>query len=268
MSLKGLAWAGGLVGAGMLAYGALVEAKNLKLERHTLELPHWPERLRGFRIAVLADMHIRDSHSLTLAKRAVAMALDESPDMVVLPGDIVAYWRDETAWLVGEALEPLMLMQGACVAIPGNHEYWGGDASLLAPILEELDIKLLRNEHWVHEGITWVGVDSGNKGEANPFLAMSGVEHKPIVTLWHEPDLVDYLPLGSSLMIAGHSHGGQFRFPGGFIPMKTRHGEKYIEGFYADARTPLYVSRGVGTTGPPSRFLCPPEVSLLTLVPG
>jgi len=151
--------------------------------------------------------------------------------------------------------------------VPGNHEYWQGDACLMEPILAELGVKLLRNESWVHEEITWAGVDSGVAGEANPFMAMESVEKKPVITLWHEPDMVDYLPLGSALMISGHSHGGQFRFPGGFIPMTTRYGKRYLEGFYPEARTPLYVSRGVGTTGPPSRFLCPPEVSLLTLLP-
>ena len=58
MRLSSLAWAGGLVGGGMLVYGALVESKRLVLERHTLRLPHWPDRLKGFRIAVLADLHL------------------------------------------------------------------------------------------------------------------------------------------------------------------------------------------------------------------
>jgi uncharacterized protein len=66
-------------------------------------------------------------------------------------------------------------------------------------------------------------------------------------------------------MISGHTHGGQFRAPWGWAPMKTRNGERYLEGFFPDAPTPLYVSRGIGTTGPPSRLNCPPEVSVLSL---
>lgn len=49
--------------------------------------------------------------------------------------------------------------------------------------------------------------------------------------------------------------------------MKTDLGRKYPRGFYPDAPTPLYVSRGVGTTLLPMRFLCPPEVAILTLEP-
>jgi predicted MPP superfamily phosphohydrolase len=69
-------------------------------------------------------------------------------------------------------------------------------------------------------------------------------------------------------MMSGHSHGGQFRFPGGYTPMHTDLGRAHPRGFYPDAPTPLYVSRGIGTTGPPSRFNCPPEVAILTLMPG
>ncbi len=265
MNWKGLGIAAAAAGAASLVYGALVESKRLVLEKRTLSLPNWPKRLDGYRIAVLGDLHLRDRYSLELAKRAVAMALDQSPDMVALVGDFVGYWKPESAWLLGEALEPLMGMMGNAVAIPGNHDYWLGDPSLLKPVLDELNIKLLRNETWFHDGITWVGVDSFNIGRGDPFLSMLKSKRKPEIVLWHEPDAVKYLPEGASLMISGHSHGGQYRFPGGWAPMHTKGGKHYVHGFYPDAPTPIYVTRGVGTTGPPSRFLCPPEVSLLTL---
>jgi predicted MPP superfamily phosphohydrolase len=49
--------------------------------------------------------------------------------------------------------------------------------------------------------------------------------------------------------------------------MGTKNGEKYVEGFFPDASTPLYVTRGVGTTGPPARMGALAEVSILTLHP-
>jgi hypothetical protein len=57
------------------------------------------------------------------------MALDENPDIVVLPGDLVGHWRTTSPWLLEAVLEPLLLMSGSVIATPGNHEYWGGDAS-------------------------------------------------------------------------------------------------------------------------------------------
>lgn len=269
--------------AGLLVYGALYESKRLVVERRTIALPKWPERLTGFKIALLGDFHVRDRYSLDLAKRAVAEALDATPDMVVLIGDFVGYWKSESARMLGDLLEPLLLMDGNVVAIPGNHEYWNGDPCLLQPILDELNIKFLRNAHWTHLGINWVGIDSANMGRHDPYRAVHGVDvpsgrpetshgpathATPTIVLWHEPDPIDELPFRADLQLSGHAHGGQWRFPG-WTPMSTRNGEKYVGGFFSRrGETPLYVTRGVGTTGPPARFLCPPEVAILTLVPG
>ena len=252
--------------AAMLTYGVLYESHRLVVERHTLRLRGWKRSLNGFKIALLADLHVRDSYSIELAQRAVAAALDAQPDMVVLAGDIVGYWKDGSEDMLAEVLEPLLLMDGNVVAIPGNREYWSGDAEMLRPILDALNIRLLRNENWHHAGIDWIGIDSANAEKANPYLALEGSGDGAAIVLWHEPDMVEKLPFEADLMLSGHSHGGQFIFPGGFVPMKSRNGKKYLGGFYPEARVPLYVSRGIGTTGPPTRFLCPPEVSILTLV--
>lgn len=258
-------------GLGWLVYGALVEANKLVLERHSLHLPRWPKERNGYRIALLADLHIRDKYSIAMAHRAIEMALEESPDMVVIAGDFVGYWKLETPWLLEEALRPLAPMAGRILGVPGNHDYWSGDAGLLRPIGEELGFQILRNEIVEIDGIIWAGVDSVNEGYADPFATMIAAlrrqneTEEPIVTLWHEPDQVGILPSGSALMLSGHSHGGQWRFPWGWRPMGTKNGSRYVEGFYPDTATPLYVSRGIGTTGPPARLGALAEVTILDL---
>ncbi len=258
--------AGAVAGAAAVARGMLHGADDLRLERRTLRLPGWPERLRAYRIAVLADLHLGGEWSVRRAQRAVALALGASPDFVALVGDYVNLWQPDSARWIGDTLEPLRLMDGAAAAIPGNHDYHRGDPSLLAPILSELNVRLLRNESWSRDGITWVGVDSAIEGAARPEEAMRGVSG-PAVGLWHEPDLVGDLPAGCALMLSGHAHGGQGRLFGRFKPMRTKLGSRYVDGFFPDAPTPLYVSRGVGTTLFPTRVDVPPEVSLLTLEP-
>jgi|CXWL01.1.fsa_nt_gi predicted MPP superfamily phosphohydrolase len=268
MKLSSILFALTTASVGLLTYGALYESNKLVLERRRLRFKDWPKRLDGFRIAILADFHLRDIYSVELGKRAVAMALECEPDIVVIPGDIVGYWKPESEAMITEVFEPLLLMNGNAIAVPGNHEYWSGNPSWLAPILDELSIKLLRNEVWRHKGIQWAGIDSANAHQADPFQTMSltDLDDDPIIALWHEPDLVEWLPEGASLQISGHSHGGQFRLPSGWAPKYTVNGKKYPDGFYPDAPTPLFVSRGIGTTGPPSRLFCPPTVSVLELI--
>lgn len=255
----------------MLLYGAFVEAEKLVIRKHTLRLKRWPDHLRGYRIGLIADFHLRDRHTVALTRRAVEAAVAGNPDIIVIAGDFVGYWKPESPWLIEEALEPLKSYAGRVIAIPGNHDYWAGDASFLEPICEELGIRLLRNQSHIQDGICWLGVDSFNAGRADLDAAIADLTNSggkgdfPTNVLWHEPDAVRYLPPIFDLMLSGHSHGGQFVFPGGFIPMKTKNGRKYIGGFYPNAATPLFVTRGIGTTGPPSRFLCPPEVVLITL---
>lgn len=269
MKFRHLVFGVAAASAATLVYGALVESNRLIVQRKRLKLKGWPERLRGFKIALLADLHLRDQYTKSLGQRAVAAVLDEDPDMVVLPGDTVAYWKENSVDLLTDVLEPLLLMEGNVVAVPGNHEYWSGTPDLIRPIYEELNIKLLQNDVWRHQGITWAGIDSAAAEEADPFVTMRKAAElgDPTIVLWHEPDLNEWLPQGAVLMISGHSHGGQFRLPNGWAPMYTRLGEKFVDGFYPDAPTPIFVSRGIGTTGPPSRLFCPPTVDILTLEP-
>lgn len=265
MRWRDWAFLGAATGTAMLAYGAFVEARRLVLEEYDIPLPHWPKRLDGFRIAVVGDFHIWNEATADLARRAVELAVDQAPDMVAMVGDYVGSWTPDRIDLLGHAVEPLLMMDGNAVAVPGNHDYEGGDAGLLFPIFDELNIKLLRNEAWRHNGITWIGIDSANEGEARPEVAQRLAKDEPQIVLWHEPDLVWKLSQGPALQLSGHSHGGQFVFPGGFVPMTSRNGRRYLRGFYPNAPTPIFVTRGIGTTFFPSRFNCPPEVAVLTL---
>ena len=268
MRLRDWAFLAAGASAALLTYGALYESNRLVVERRHLKLRGWKRSLNGFKVALLTDLHLRGHYSLELAQRAVAAALEESPDMVVLGGDLVAYWKPDSEDMLSAVLEPLLLMDGNAVAIPGNREYCAGNPERLRPVLDALNIRYLRNETWLHAGIHWIGIDSANANQSDPMQALGDAGEGAAVVLWHEPDMVDHLPFEADLMLSGHSHGGQFRFPGGLTPMKSKNGSKYLSGFFPETPTPLYVSRGIGTTGPPSRFLCPPEVSILTLSQG
>jgi hypothetical protein len=233
-----------------------------------LELADWPDSRDGYRIGLVADNHIRDRETVSLTRECLSFLVEEEPDVIAFAGDTVAYWKPGVEQMLYEALEPLKDYDGHCVAVPGNHDYFGGSPDQLVPIFDEFRIRLLRNESLSLDGVNWVGVDSALESYADPYGAIRQCDPAdPTVVLWHEPDMVDVLPRGPELMLSGHSHGGQFTTPWGWAPMTSQLGKKYLRGFYPDAPVPIYVSRGLGTTGPPARLFCPAEAALLTLRP-
>ena len=92
------------------------------------------------------------------------------------------------------------------------------------------------------------------------------------VLLYHKPDLA-YAARDRqiNLYLAGHTHGGQVRMPFyGAIFTNSRYGKNFEMGLYHLGQTDLYVSRGIGFVGgigPRARFLCPPEVVVIDLIP-
>lgn len=255
-------------GAGLLLYGMFVETRRFKLETPILRLPSWPASHEGYRIGLLADIHLRPGElTLSQCRRAVEAVLDENPDSIALVGDYVGMWQEGIPEKLAEGLEALKGFDGPKIAIPGNRDYLGGGPENLRPIFDPLGIQLLRNESISADGISYVGIDSANALQADPDKALMSCDaSQPIVVLWHEPDMVLELPEGPELMLSGHSHGGQFVTPWGWAPMTSTNGSIYRSGFYEDAPTPIYVSRGLATTGPPSRLFSTPEASVLTLV--
>lgn len=70
-------------------------------------------------------------------------------------------------------------------------------------------------------------------------------------------------------MLSGHSHGGQVTLP--FLTQYSlpTGATKYIKGHYPDCgvseNLSLYVSKGIGMTVLPFRFLNPPEIMVLQI---
>lgn len=71
------------------------------------------------------------------------------------------------------------------------------------------------------------------------------------------------------LILAGHTHGGQVRFPIiGSLNVVPGHNIKYDMGLFKKNGTKMYVNRGIGTAILPIRFLCPPEITIFGFTKG
>src|SRR5205823_1144688 len=92
-----------------------------------------------------------------------------------------------------------------------------------------------------------------------------GATHSP------EPRVLDaFADDGYDLVMAGHTHGGQLRLPGyGALVTNCELDRSRARGASTwGEHMRLHVSAGLGTSPyAPVRFACPPEATLLTLVP-
>jgi len=68
------------------------------------------------------------------------------------------------------------------------------------------------------------------------------------------------------LLLAGHTHGGQVRFPLiGSVVHSSKLGKRYESGHVFENNHHLFVTTGIGTSIMPVRFGVPPEIVLLTV---
>ncbi|HMS54793.1 MAG TPA: metallophosphoesterase [Fimbriimonadaceae bacterium] len=238
---------------------------RLVVERKTLSLPRWTAS--GLKVALLADMHANRPRAVQRARRALDLAAEERPDCVVLAGDFIDFTRSAIEDDAAMILEPIRNLGVPVLAIMGNHDYWSMVPERVVAALKGAGAQLLRNEVVEVGGVAFAGVDDAIEKRHNLDFFGAGRFDKNLVVLMHEPDIADEMPRHISLQLSGHSHGGQVCLEKGKPIFPPPLGEKYVAGFYqeGEAPVPLYVTRGVGTTGFDIRFRCPPEVSILTL---
>jgi predicted MPP superfamily phosphohydrolase len=265
--LIAIAIACGVVAAA-LAWGHF-EAGWVRLERVPCRLDGLPPELEGLRIVHLSDFHLGvPSRGRRAVKRAVEWAAAESPDLVLISGDLLSRRRGE------RLLRELVARLPCCYAVLGNHDYGISRDPFAEPsaVYDLEPATLLVDEGPTIElrgrRVQVVGVDprSYRRGTARPSrLADPNADLR--ILLCHYPNVVDRLEPGVfHLVLAGHLHAGQIvmPWPGGRLPLAHPRW-RYVHGFYRRPAALLHVSAGLGTTFVPFRFLARPEATELVL---
>ncbi len=241
------------------------------LVRQDLPCPFLRESQHGIKVLHLSDIHADDWTPSVVIERAVRLARQEEPDLVVLTGDFVTRFPEAllpAARALGNLRAPLGVF--ACL---GNHDVWHGRRKI-PETLQQLGVRTLINEAvrvQAPGGPLWIaGLDSawGGRPDLKTTLRHWNA-NEPTLVLLHEPDTADRLAAQKLAVtqFAGHTHGGQVRAPF-WGALQTPHlGHKYVRGHHQTGDVHLYVNAGLGTMGVPFRFLCRPEVSLHRLVP-
>lgn len=254
--------AGALVG-GLAPQACRDHAYHLVVSHHTLKLKRWDAP--GLKVALLSDLHLNGDSQTARAIHAVELARAEKPDLIAIGGDYVEHDRPNVRKYLKEFAQALADSGIPTYSVLGNHDYWSMMSARVVDELHYHKVHVLRNQAMEFRGVTIAGIDDAiDRRQRFDFLDRQ-TSSKSLLSLLHEPDFVEEQPAFVSLQLSGHSHGGQVCGPGGRVLHTPAFGRKYPSGFYPHTPVPLYVSRGVGTTGPDLRAFCPPEVAVLTL---
>jgi uncharacterized protein len=272
---------GSLVAGSLALYGGEIERHWIEITHRDVFIPGLSQAFDGFRIAQLSDIHLDEYTEPFFLRDAVNHVNRLNPDAVFLTGDFVTNGLSPRRFAVGAAWQCADLLNQIQsphrYAVLGNHDVIVGSKDVSAALTAN-GINVLINDHVPIEcagARFWLaGLDDPLVGTPDPELAIPAairnLPHEPIVLLCHAPDYVDDLltsPAGRavSLVLAGHTHGGQIRAPLMSPLILPPLGRKYVEGWFRFGSLQLYVNRGLGTVGVPIRLNCPPEIALLTL---
>jgi len=266
----------GVIVSGLVAYSALIEPYLLLVNRIAVPAPELPSNWDGATVVQLSDAHL--GYPSPAAWRAVEAVRGEHPDLVVVTGDI-ADKRSSISVVLAWAKQLCDAAGVPVVYVAGNHEHWRfGDREAMGQFLDQLrqtGVVVLENESTRisrrsgGSPIVIVGLDDSYSHymdvEAG-FSALAAGERA--IVLEHCPDdVTDIVASGqASLVLTGHTHGGQVRFPlyGNRLAAFLQ-GSPFVRGLYQVDDVPLYVSSGLGMSILPVRFFCPPEVTVFTL---
>ena len=265
---------GRVAAAGLLAvaasggYAALWEPFDYELTERDIFIRGLGAGFDGFRIAQVSDVHHSRIVSIEEVRRVVELARGAKADLIALTGDYSTS-RRQYIEPCAEALGSLEAPQGVW-AVLGNHDHYN-DAELTTRALERRGIQLLTNANTVirrgGDELQLLGVDDWGWGKTDWARALRGVDaSRPSVLLSHEPDVFDAPQARAlSLVLSGHTHGGQVCLPLVGAPARLFMRLPYLRGHYEREGAQLYVSRGTGMIGVPVRFGARPEVAVLRL---
>jgi len=239
----------------------LFEAQWVELNELEVPLERLPAELDGFTILHLSDFHLGTiSLNGRALEQALAWAEGQSIDLVLLTGDLLSRNRAEPR--LRSATARLRARHGV-YSVLGNHDVEAARGVLGEGLLEDSSVVL----EAAGKRIQLVGGDPrpGWSGRRLELLADPSADLT--ILLFHFPDVSEWLPPASyDLIVAGHLHGGQICLPTPRGKLRLEHlRAPHWEGLHEAPAGMLHVSRGLGASFVPFRFLARPEATKLTL---
>ncbi|MFJ4202553.1 metallophosphoesterase [Streptomyces sviceus] len=259
-----VAGAAAAAAVGTVGYGTYGVLRGPGVKRVTVPLAKLPRAAHGYRIAVVSDIHLSPVLGRGFAQKVVDTINSTRPDLIAVVGDLV----DGSVKDLGPAAAPLARLEArhGSFFVTGNHEYFSGAEQWVEEV-RRLGLRPLENDRTELAWFDLAGVNDiagESEGQGPDFTKALGDRDtaRACVLLAHQPvqihDAVDH---GVDLQLSGHTHGGQL-WPGNLL---AKAANPTVAGLERYGDTQLYVSRGAGAWGPPTRVGAPSDITVIEL---
>ncbi|MFI1292417.1 metallophosphoesterase [Streptomyces sp. NPDC020792] len=252
------------VALGTVGHGTYGVLRGPRVKRVTVPLAKLPRAAHGFRIAVVSDVHLGPVLGRGFAQKVVDTVNATQPDLIAVVGDLV----DGSVKDLGPAAAPLAGLRARHGAyfVTGNHEYFSGAEQWVEEV-RRLGLRPLENARTEMPAFDLAGVNDvrgESEGQGPDFERALGDRDtaRACVLLAHQPvQIHEAVRHGVDLQLSGHTHGGQL-WPGSLLAAAAN---PTVAGLERYGDTQLYVSRGAGAWGPPTRVGAPSDITVVQL---
>lgn len=254
----------------LFCYMRIWSHKTIKIREYGIVEENLSSNWNGFKIAHFSDIHFGlTTNEKELEKMVEKINLTKA-DIVVFTGDLFDSSINLSDKNIDDLKNNLSKIQANIkkIAIKGDSDFTNID--LYTEIMTAANFQILENENTLiyqngTDPVLIAGISSITKENVDHKKSLeNNVENiKLKILLAHEPIILDSLEeQEADIVLSGHTIGGYIKIPfmGGII--KKENTEKYLDGFYENYETKLYVTNGIGTEHFPYRFLNSPSINL------
>ncbi|MCG6533490.1 MAG: metallophosphoesterase [Syntrophales bacterium LBB04] len=250
---------------------AYYDTNTIEIKKYQISHASLAEVLSGLKVAHLTDLHIK--RTTDREKKILEILDQEKPDLIFLTGDYITFNGS-----YAPALSFFRQLQApfGVYAVMGNTEYYNENGSCVL-CHKEGSRQLRKKPNPIFLRNSGVEVKINGKllsilGTDDPVTKRSdlkksfthGLSNKASIVLAHSPEIFsEAVKQGVDLVLSGHTHGGQLgiiKYLKKLFPLDAA--LEFLDGFFQEGRTLLYVNRGTGTSLLPFRFGVKPEVAI------
>lgn len=263
----------------IIAY-PLLEPLMLETEITSLSSADLPSDIRQLRIVYLSDIHAGFFFSRSRVESLFQRVNALNADLVLLGGD---YATDSDSAIEFFRNMPRVNSRYGVYAVMGNHDRTIPESNLthlrsamyyagVTPLVNEVaSVRIGQSNIYI------AGIDDVDNGWPNINAVSSQVRQEDfVIFLSHSPEIIPNALTATDmngrrgwfdLGFFGHTHGGQVALLGPLLNI-SKIGGRYEQGWLRENRSDMLISRGVGTSNLPIRFLRRPQIHQITVLSG